>query len=79
MVDEIETILEKELHCKTIRVEGIEAIGIKRIIWNWLPCPYSGKCYLQKEKEKNQPKPCSYNPKMFKCSAYQDHERHLND
>ena len=69
----VEIILEEALRCKIVQFEGPEAIGVK-IFWNHQPCPYSGKCYLQKTKEKNQPKPCSYNPKMFKCPAYQHYE-----
>ena len=70
---EIEELLMKKLHCEIFRLEGIEGLGVK-IFWNWQPCTYSGKCYYQKEKEENQPKPCSYNPNMFKCIAYQEFE-----
>ena len=48
-------------------------MGVK-IFWNWQGCTYSGRCYLQEETEKHQPKPCSYNPKMFTCIAYQEFE-----
>ena len=69
----IEKLLEKKLYCEIFRLEGIEALGVK-IFWNWQPCTYDKKCYYQEEKESNQPKPCSYNPNMFKCKAYQEFE-----
>jgi hypothetical protein len=69
----IEEKLEKELRCKVIKIEGIGATGA-RIFWNRQNCPYHGRCYLQESKEKNQPKPCLYNPSMFKCPAYQHYE-----
>lgn len=70
----LEEELEKELRCRAIQVEGLEAIGVK-IFWNRQYCPYRGKCYLQEETEKNQPKPCLFNPKMFRCPAYQHYAR----
>jgi hypothetical protein len=73
MVDKVESSLEEKLRCQIIQFEGPEAIGA-RIFWNWQKCPYDKICYFQEEKEKHQPKPCSYNPKMFKCIAYQEFE-----
>ncbi|MFA7707893.1 MAG: hypothetical protein WCX73_03005 [Candidatus Pacearchaeota archaeon] len=72
-VNDISKRLEQELRCRMIQFEGIEAIGVK-IFWNHQKCPHSGRCYHQEEKEKHQPKPCSYNPKMFECPAYQEYE-----
>ncbi len=69
-METIETLLEKDLHCRIIQIEGIQVIGAK-IFWNHQGCTYEKICLLKKEKEKHQPKPCSYNPKMFKCPAYQ--------
>jgi len=66
----IESLLERKLLCEIIQFEGVEAVKSK-IFWNWQGCTYGEICLLKKEKEKHQPKPCSYNPKMFKCPAYQ--------
>ena len=48
-IETIEERLERELRCRIVQFEGPEAIGVK-IFWNHQPCPYSGKCYLQKTK-----------------------------
>lgn len=69
----IEQILEAELHKRVIQAEGSEAIGAK-IFWNWQNCPYYGKCYIQKFMQAGNTRACLYNPKMFKCSAYQYYE-----
>ena len=68
-METIETLLEKDLRCRIIQMEGIQAIGTK-IFWNHQGCTYEKICLLRKEKEAHQLKPCRYNPKMFKCSAY---------
>ncbi|MDP1729010.1 MAG: hypothetical protein Q8L27_02295 [archaeon] len=61
--------LERMLQCKVRIFEGIEAFGVK-MFWNLQDCTYRGRCTIQEFREKHQPKPCLYNPKMFKCPAY---------
>ena len=68
-MEPIEKMLEKKIYCTIIRLEGIEAIGIKPT-WNWLPCNYSEQCALQEFQKRKNPRACLYNPKMFKCPAY---------
>jgi hypothetical protein len=71
--DDLAAILEKQLRCQIILQEGLEAVGA-RVLWNWQGCTYDGKCYYQAEREKSRPKPCSFNPSMFQCPAYQHYE-----
>ncbi len=75
-IESIERRLEQELSCKIILAEGIGAIGIKPF-WNWQTCDYDGQCALQDFREKHQPKPCLYNPKMFRCPAHQYYQMPL--
>ena len=69
-IEPLEKLLEKKLICEIIHVEGVKAIGVKPL-WNHQGCTYGEICLLRKSKKEKNPKSCSYNPKMFKCPAYQ--------
>jgi len=69
-MDEKAERAEKALHDKIRRWEGIPQ-GICKPFWNWQPCMHSDYCRRKKDKKIEY---CSFNPKMFECSAYQKYE-----
>jgi len=69
-MDEKAKKAEEALQDKIRRVEGIGPLTCKPF-WNWLPCPHNDYC--ERKKDENI-KYCSYNPKMFRCPAYQKYE-----
>ena len=79
-MEPIEKTLEKDLHCNILLAEGLGAIGTKPR-WNRDNCPYYTSCvmreYVKKHQKYSRPKPCLFNPKMFRCPAYQYYEMPL--
>ena len=62
---------EKSLQDKIRMFEGLPAPCTFKPFWNWQSCMHSDYCTRKKEENI---KYCSYNPKMFKCPAYQKYE-----
>lgn len=76
-MDKKETVreMEEKLIEEIIWLEGFEAIGVKPA-WNWQNCKHYDYCPKRVErKERERTVDCLFNPKMFRCPAYQSFER----
>jgi len=61
---------EEALRNKIIRLEGLPA----KPFWNRQDCMESEHCEHYKQKKKENPRNCLFNPKMFECPDYRKYE-----